>query len=169
MSGTSIYLFNWQFQHGVMQEKKEMTDFFSAVQYCIDNIEEAQQPGLAVIHLGELKAVSISFDNITLADMPIKILQAVATSVKYSNETDGHLKLHTLILTLGADNFMWQTVKLLGVLSDIFLNQFNTPDKAFSLPVGYLSTADAKRDLQYLAEFCKIAQYQLAGDPARSW
>lgn len=70
---------------------------------------------------------------------------------------------------LFSTNYLWATIQVLKLFSTVFLEQFNLPDESFPLPAGYNSVQDAKRDLQYLAEYCRIAAYQLAGDPARTW
>lgn len=54
-------------------------------------------------------------------------------------------------------------------LSNFYLDEFNLVKKTGIFPAHYLNKRDAMRELQYLCEYWKIREFELQGDPARTW
>lgn len=69
----------------------------------------------------------------------------------------------------GGVNYILQARLLLNNLSTELLTLFNTPEEDFILPACYSTIAEAQRDLQYLTELCKIAEFNLEADPQKTW
>jgi len=184
---TSKYFFTYVFETDETTEEKELENFQDCLLHAAngwrllqDEREQLSPDG------GELQRVIITHarTGYVLATLPVSILYAIFYGVNCENRGDRLALVYpaytdyndlttfahfTINMVMGGMDFKEQAIKVLGILADKCLEQFNVPDAIFPCPPGYLSTADAKRDLQYLTEFCKIAQYQLKGTDIKSW
>jgi len=167
------YEFIFRYQVGHIASNKDCKSFADAVDYAADQFALLQEPGAVVEDMGNFLQVEIihSRTRYTIATLyPAELMarkNAVTVNV-CSNDPDNYRSI-TLQIQLGGMDFIAQAERVLGIMADQYLEQFNLPDASFPLPCTYLNVPDAKRNLQYLVEFIKIAQFQLSGNSARTW
>lgn len=77
--------------------------------------------------------------------------------------------LHTRLVPHKNTVHCVQAERLMKQLADYYLDQFNQVKATGIYPTDYLSKADALRELQYLCEYFKIRQFELAGNPSLTW
>ena len=177
----SKYFFTYVFETDETTEEKELENFQDCLLHAAngwhllqDERDQLSPDG------GKLQRVIITHarTGYVLATLPVSVLYAIFNGVVRHNMPEGidsdYPDINTysheaIYMVMGGMDFKDQAIKVLGILADICLQEFNVPDAIFNCPPGYLSTADAKRDLQYLTEFCKIAQYQLKGTDVKKW
>ena len=178
---TSNYLFTYVFETEETTEEKELENFQDCLMHAAnswyllqDERDQLSPDG------GELQRVIITHarTGYVLATLPVGVLYAIyhgvvrddnPVGIDSDNPEINIYSHHVIYMVMGGMDFKEQAIKVLGILADICLKQFNIPDDVFPCPPGYLSIKNAKRDLQYLTEFCKIAQYQLQGSENKSW
>jgi len=164
--------FHYHYAEGEIVDAKECKDFPAAVKYAADQFTLLQEEGAVDPEMGKFIDVDIVHhrSGYTVGTLDRDQLYGIKFSTQFStvNNIDNS-KFVNIQLQVGHVNFIDQARDLLSLLADLSLQQFNVPDEDFPLPCTYLNVQDAKRDLQYLTEFCKIAQFQLAGDPSRHW
>ena len=123
----------------------------------------------AIVEIKGLKIIHQATDQV-LIDWTIEDLQGIGQAFDVNKfSVLGKNRVYNITLALGSADYKEQLILIFRQLADIYLDQFNIPDSDFPTPAGYLNANDARRDLQYLTEYLKIAQFQLAGINTLKW
>lgn len=179
----TTYNFRYIHSKNSFSETKELNAFADAIQFAADQsyllIDEAgfiNNDALGKFQRVEIDHIPTNFQIAALSVDQIIAVKKAVQLIKYpqlinKNEIKDQNSCSNFMLQVffGGKDYQSQAVEILSIMADLYLMEFNVPDEAFICPPTYLNIADAKRDLQYLAEFCKIAQFQLQGTDIKSW
>ncbi len=168
----SEYIFEYHYTAGSFTEAKECKEFPAAVKFAADQFALLQEEGAVDPEMGFFQHLNIVHQRTgyVVGTLNRQQLFAIKFSTQFSTkQLDDDYTQASIVLIMGGVNYIEQARVLLGMLADLSLQQFNLPNGELNIPVTYLNVDDARRDLQYLTEFCKIAQFQLSGDSSRHW
>ena len=164
-----LFDITYYYKIGTTSEQKEAENQSAIIEYLIK-----KEPLLLDPVFGDLRNIKIAYGNAILCHLfpdQLELLKDSILSTTYEQiEPDGKAtRIIQIRLTIGGDPYTLQAIRLLWVLSTMYLKEFNVKDDELVIPFIYENAKEAKRHLQYLCEFCKIAEFQLSGTEPDTW